>query len=78
MAKSIENNVTATTPSGDPLGKRDPKDWGKWAIPVIGIGAGTEIGVQLTNPDPSKDANDTKREQFKPNQNPEQSSNQNP
>ena len=78
VAKSIENNITATTPAGDPLGKRDPKDWRKWAIPVIGIGAGTEIGVQLANPDPSKDANDAKREQLKPNQNPEQPPKQNP
>ena len=78
VAKSIENNVTATTPSGDPLGKRDPKNWRKWAIPVIGTGAGTEIGVQLMNPDPSKDANDARREQLKPNQNPEQPPKQNP
>ena len=79
IAMSIENNITATTPSGDPLPKKDPKDWkSKWAIPVIGIGTGTTIGVQLTNPDPSKDANEARLEQLKPNQNPEQAPKQNP
>lgn len=78
VAKSIENNITATTPSGDPLGKKDPKDWNKWAVPLIGVGAGTEIGVQLLNSDPSRDANEVRMEQLTPNQNPEQRPKQTP
>ena len=78
IAMSIENNITATTPSGDPLPKKDPKKWGIGRTLVLGVGFGTTIGVQLTNPDPSKDANEAKMEQLKPNQNPEQAPKQNP
>ena len=75
---SIENNITATTPSGDPLPKKDPKKWGIGRTLVLGGGFGATIGVQLTNPDPSKDANEAKLEQLKSNQNPEQALKQNP
>ncbi|WP_160119375.1 RHS repeat domain-containing protein [Bacteroides faecalis] len=78
IAKSIENNITATTPSGDPLPKKDPKYWGKVRTWGLGVTFGTEIGVQLTNPDPSKDAHEAKLEQLKSIQNSEQSSQQSP
>ena len=59
VAKSIENNITATTPSGDPMPKRDPDDGGKKTKIGLGVGAiglATEFGLELTNPDPSKNA----------------------
>ncbi len=77
VAKSIKDNITATTPSGDPLGKRDPNNWGKGALIPMGIAIGTEIGVQLTNPDPSKDANEVRKEQTKQNQDLQDSHQQN-
>lgn len=65
MAESIEKNITGMTPSGDPMPKRDPNDGGKGSIIPMGTAIGIEIGIQLTNPDPSKDANEAKLEQAK-------------
>ena len=59
VAKSIENNITATTPSGDPMPKRDPDDGGKKTkigFIATGAGLGVRVGLELTNPNPSKDA----------------------
>lgn len=59
MAESIKDNITATTPSGDPMPKRDPEDGGKktkiGAI-VLTFGAGACSVLELTNPEPGKDA----------------------
>lgn len=68
MAKSIENNITATTPSGDPTPKRDPKDGGKKAkvgLAVITTVGSIRAGLELTNPDPSKDAVEAHTEKAK-------------
>lgn len=59
VAESIKNNITATTPSGDPMPKRGPEDGSrktKIAISVATIGASVRAGLELTNPNPSKDA----------------------
>ena len=57
VANSIENNITATTPSGDPTPKRDPKGKKtKTALGVTVVGAGARAILEVTNPDPSKDA----------------------
>ena len=68
MTKSIENNITATTPSGDPTPKRDPKDGGKKAkvgLGIVGIGAGVRGVLEITNPNPSKDAVEAHTEKAK-------------
>ena len=62
VANSIENNITATTPSGDPTPKRDPNQWDTGGIIVLGTAFGTEIGIQATNSDPSKDAHEVRQE----------------
>ena len=59
VAESIENNITATTPSGDPMPKGDPNDGKKKTkigLGVAAIGLATEFGLELTSPDPSKNA----------------------
>lgn len=63
VAKSIENNITSTTPSGDPMGKRDPEDWKPGTVVTMGVAFGAELGVQLANPDPSKDAHEARQKQ---------------
>lgn len=57
VAESIESNVTATTPNRDSMPKRDPNDGGKkQKFGVISSVASVRAGLELTNPDPSKNA----------------------
>ena len=61
--QKMESNYNA---NGDGEPKRDPNEvWNLSNKVVGGVAIGTAIGVQLTNPDPSKDANDAKLEQAK-------------
>lgn len=69
VAKSIEDNVTAQTPSGDPAPKRNPK--GKFGTALIGIGLGAEAikegieGGQLKENIPQQEDTKLKEENSK-------------
>lgn len=69
MAESIKNNITATTPCGDPMPKRDPEDWKKGAIIPMGIAVGSEFYIQLNNSDPSRDAHQVRQQQIEQKEN---------
>jgi hypothetical protein len=58
-AKDIDKNITGEMPDGNPAPKRDPNDGGKntkAAVGVVVVGGTVRAGLELTNPDPSKDA----------------------
>jgi RHS repeat-associated protein len=64
-AKDIDKNITGGMPDGNPAPKRDPNDGGKWtkaAFKVVAVGATVRAGLELTNPDPSKDAAEAHQE----------------
>ena len=69
VAKSIEDNVTAQTPGGDPAPKRNPK--GKFGTALIGIGLGAEAikegieGGQLKENIPQQEDTKLKEENSK-------------
>ena len=68
IANSIDTNISGTMPNGDPAPKRDPNDGRKGtktAFGVITVAAGVSSVLELTNPDPSKDAVEAHKEKAK-------------
>ena len=68
IANSIDANISGTMPNGDPAPKRDPNDGRKGtktAFGVITVAAGVSSVLELTNPDPSKDAVEAHKEKAK-------------
>ena len=68
IANSIDTNISGTMPNGDPVPKRDPNDGRKGtkrAFGVITVAAGVSSVLELTNPDPSKDAVEAHKEKAK-------------
>jgi RHS repeat-associated protein len=68
VAKSIDTNISGNMPNGDPAPKRDPKDGGKKtkvATGVVIVVGGVRAGLELTNPDPSKDAVEAHKDKAK-------------
>ena len=68
IAKSIDTNISGTMPNGDPVPKRDPNDGRKGTktiIDIMTVIAGARCVLELTNPDPSKDAVEAHEEKVK-------------
>ena len=68
IAQSIDTNISGTMPNGDPAPKRDPNDGQKGtktAIGVVIVAGGVRSVLELTHPDPSKDAIEAHEERAK-------------
>jgi RHS repeat-associated protein len=69
IAKSIDTNISGDMPDGNPAPKRDPNDGGKntkVAVGVVAVGGTVRAGLELTNPNPSKDAVEAHQEKVQP------------
>ncbi|GHV45751.1 hypothetical protein FACS1894180_8510 [Bacteroidia bacterium] len=72
--ESVNKNIGQPTSTGDNMPKRDPRDnKNAKTIGIVGgtATAGVRIGMELTNPDPSKDANDAHVDRAKKASNPQ-------
>jgi RHS repeat-associated protein len=66
VEKEIDTNITGDMPDGNPAPKRNPNDGRKITKVALGVltASGTvRMAMELTNPDPSKDAADAHLEQ---------------
>jgi hypothetical protein len=66
VTESMEQNIGSPKPDGSSDPKRDPNEkWGIIGKTIGGTAIGVGIGLQVTNPDPSKEAYDSHLEEVK-------------